>query len=157
MKEKIEFVRLPALLLLIFFLGKLIMSQLGTPYEVGLQFFSMVTLQVHLCLVWPAVARRYKGCGIWGAVQVGILIALASQILIFFGTGLSYLIGDTHFNYPAALNQEGPVGFVAAMQRRAGGLVVNALIGGVTAGIGWFMGGVIPLEQPRSQQPVAEL
>ena len=118
MKEKIEFVRLPALLLLIFFLGKLIMSQLGTPYEVGLQFFSMVTLQVHLCLVWPAVARRYKGCGIWGAVQVGILIALASQILIFFGTGLSYLIGDTHFNYPAALNQEGPVGFVAAMQRR---------------------------------------
>ena len=84
MKEKIHFVTLPALLLLIFFLGKLIMSQAGAPYESGLQFFSMVTLQVHLAILWPAVAQRYKGYGLWGAVQVGILIALTSQILIFF-------------------------------------------------------------------------
>ena len=149
MKEKIQFVTLPALLLLIFFLGKLIMSQAGAPYEAGLQFFSMVTLQVHLALLWPAVARRYKGYGIWGAVQVGVLIALASQILILFGTGLSYVIGDTHFNNPVALNQEGPVGFGTAMAIRAGGLVVNAVIGAVAAVIGWFMGGLIPPAEPQ--------
>ena len=146
MKEKAQFITLPALLLLIFFLGKLVMSQAGAPYEAGIQFFSMVTLQTHLALLWPAISRRYKGYGLLGAVQVGVMIALVSQVLILFGTGLSYVAGDTHFNNPIALNQEGPVGFVAAMGIRVVGLVVNSVIAAVTAVIGWSMGGLIPGE-----------
>lgn len=145
MKEKAHFITLPALLLLVFFLGKLVMSQAGAPYEAGVQYFSMVTLQTHLALLWPAISRRYKGYGLGGAIQVGIMIALVSQILILFGTGLSYVAGDTHFNNPIALNQEGPVNFVAAMGIRTVGLVINSVIAAVTAVIGWFMGGLIPI------------
>lgn len=151
MKEKIQFITLPAVLLLVFFLGKLLMSQAEAPYEAGLQFFSMVTLQVHLAILWPAISRRYKNYGLWGAIQVGVLIAVVSQILIVFGTALSYVIGDTHFNYPAALNQEGPVGFSAAMTIRAGGLIVNSVIGGVAAIIGWFVGALIPPSEVDAQ------
>ncbi len=144
MREKAQFITMPALLLLIFFLGKLIMSQVGVPYETGIKIFSMVTLQVHLAILWPAFARKYKGYSLWQGIQVGVMIALVSQVLIMFGTGLSYMIGDTHFNNPVALNQEGPVGFFAAMGIRMGGLVVNSIIGGVAAIIGWTMGALIP-------------
>ena len=54
MKEKAQFITLPALLLLIFFLGKLILSITGASYQTGVQVFSMVTLQIHLALIWPA-------------------------------------------------------------------------------------------------------
>ena len=145
MKEKAQFITLPALLLLIFFLGKLVMSQAGASYEAGIQYFSMVTLQTHLTLLWPAISRRYKGYGVGGAVQVGIMIALVSQVLILFGTGLSYVAGDTHFNNPIALNQPGPVGFLAAMGIRLVGLIVNCVIAAVTSIIGWFMGGLVPV------------
>jgi hypothetical protein len=62
----------------------------------------MVTLQTHLALLWPAISRIYKGYGLGGAIQVGVMIALVSQILTLFGTGLSYVAGDTHFNNPIA-------------------------------------------------------
>ena len=80
----------------------------------------------------------------WSAIQIGFLITIVSQLLIILGTGLSYAIGDTHFNYPAALNQEEPIAFGAAMTIRASGLVVNSMIGGVAGLIGWLLGGLIP-------------
>jgi hypothetical protein len=144
MREKVRFVTLPALILLIFFLGKLVMSLLGAPYELGIQIFSMVTVQVHLALFWGAFSRRYHGYGIGGAIQVGILIALVSQILIVIGTAVSYPLGGTHFNKPIALNLDAEAGFIQAMGIRAGGLIANCVIGAVAAAIGWALGVLIP-------------
>lgn len=135
---------MPALLLLIFFLGKLMMSLRGASYEAGIQVFSMVTLQVHLAIIWPAFGRRFKGYSLWQGIQLGVMIAVVSQVLIMFGTGLSYVIGDTHFNTPVALNQEAAVGFLQAMLIRASGLVGNSVICTVAAIIGWTMGALIP-------------
>ena len=154
MKEKAQFITLPALLLLIFFLGKLILSMTGASYQTGVQVFSMVTLQIHLALIWPAVGRRYKGYGIGGAIQVGLMIVLVSQILIIIGTIVSYPMGGTHVNFPTALNQEAPVDLVTAMGLRAGGLVANCVFGVVAAVIGWTMGGLIP-SRPDSEHQAA--
>ena len=144
MREKIRFVTLPALLLLIFFLGKLVMSLLGAPYEMGIRVFSMVNLEVHLALLWGAFGRRYHAYRIGGAIQIGVLIALIAQILILIGTAVSRPLGGTHFNAPAALNQDAAVGFVQAMQLRTGTLIANCVIGGVSAAIGWTLGTLIP-------------
>jgi hypothetical protein len=152
MKEKAQFITLPALLLLIFFLGKLILSITGASYQTGVQVFSMVTLQIHLALIWPAVGRRYKGHGIGGAIQVGLMIVLVSQILIIVGTIVSYPMGGTHFNFPTALNQDAPVGFMTAMGIRAGGLVANCVFGIVAAVIGWTMGTLIPSRPEGGRQ-----
>src|SRR5688572_19520959 len=104
MKEKlletILFIRLPALLILIFFLGKLVMSLSGTPYEIGVRVFAMVPLQLHLALVWGAFGRRHLETGIFGSILIGILIGAATQILIVAGTAISYPLGGTHFNDP---------------------------------------------------------
>jgi hypothetical protein len=60
-------------------------------------------------------------------------------------TALSYMLGmDTYFNNPIALNAEGPMAFGAAMGRRAGGLVVNTVLAGIAAALGWFVGGALP-------------
>ncbi len=144
MKEKAQFITLPALLLLIFFLGKMILSMTGASYETGVQVFSMVTLQIHMVLVWSAVGRRFKGYGIGGAMQVGVMIVLVSQILIIIGTLVSYPLGGTHFNYPTALNQDTEVPLATAMALRAGGLLANCVIGIVGGVIGWTMGALIP-------------
>jgi hypothetical protein len=144
MKEKAQFIILPALLLLIFFLGKLILSMTGASYQTGVQLFSMVTLQIHLALIWPAVGRKCKGHGIGGAIQVGLMIVLVSQAFIIIGTIVSYPIGGTHFNNPIALDQDAPVDFMTAMEIRAGGVVANCAFGVVAAVIGWTMGALIP-------------
>ncbi len=144
MQEKVRFVTLPALLLLIFFLGKLVMSLLGAPYELGIRVFSMVTLEVHLALVWGAFGRRYQGYGFAGGIAVGAMIALAAQILIVVGTAISYPLGGTHFNEPIALGVEGPASFVEAMTNRTGGLLSNCIIGGIAGAVGWSLGVLIP-------------
>lgn len=121
------------------------MGGFGASYDAGNRVFSMVILQVHLALLWAAVGRRYKGYGIGAAIQVGVLIALASQILIWGATAGSYLAGvNTYFNYLEALNVTGPVAFGQAMVIRAGGLVANCVIAAVLAALGWLMGGLIP-------------
>jgi hypothetical protein len=43
-----------------------------------------------------------------------------------------------------ALNQDAAIGFLEAMQVRAGGLVANCVLGGVAAAIGWALGVLIP-------------
>lgn len=144
MREKILFVRLPVLLLLLFFLGKLVMSLLGAPYEVGIRVFAMVPLQIHLALVWGAFGRRHLGTGIAGSIVIGILIGAASQLLIVFGTAISYPLGGTHFNLPEALGSPDPVGFTDAMVNRAGGLLANSIVSGIAAAIGWALAVLIP-------------
>ncbi len=145
MKEKLDFIRLPLLLVALFFVGKLAMGALDASYEVGNRVFSMVILQTHLALLWAAVGRRYRGYGLKDAVLSVVMIVAASQILILLATAGSYLTGiDTHFNYPEALGLPGPVEFGAAMVSRLGGLVVNCIFGAVLGLIGWSLGGLIP-------------
>jgi len=145
MNEKLAFVRLPVLLLVLFFIGKLVMGGLGQPYAVGNRLFALVPLTIHMGLAWGAFARRYQGYGVGGGALVGMLIALAAQILIALGTAGSYLAGaETHFNAPEAFSATGPVPFGQAMAARAVGLVTNPLIGAVAGALGWALGALIP-------------
>ena len=145
MKEKLEFIRVPLLLVVIFFAGKLVMGASGASYEMGNRVFSMVILQSHLALLWPAVGRCYRAYRLKDAVVAVVMIVFVSQILILLATAGSYLAGAaTHFNYPEALGSQTPLEFVPAMYIRLGGLVANCIFGGILASIGWVLGGVMP-------------
>jgi hypothetical protein len=148
-KEKLLFVRLPILLFVIFFIGRLALgAAMGISkesYDISNRLFSMVILEVHVGLLWGAVGRRYRGYGIGDAITAVVLAVLASQILIFAGTAFSYIAGvDTFFNYPEALNQQAAIAFGAAMAARTITLVVNCIIGVVCGAIGWALGGLLP-------------
>jgi hypothetical protein len=150
MKDKLEFVRLPILLFVFFFVAKLIMGAVAgvntSTYRESNQFFSMVILQVHVGLLWGAVGRRYRGYAIGGSVLAVLLAVFASQILIFTGTAVSYLAGlNTFFNFGEALNQPGhEVPFAAAMVARTVTLIANCIAGMIFGGIGWLLGGLLP-------------
>ncbi len=145
MGDKISLIRLPLLLILIFYLGKLIGGALGMPYEAGAQVFGMVPLTIHLCLIWGALSRPVYGLSVGNAVIACVLIALFAQILIFGTTVLSYLIGwDTHFSNPVAiLRAARDVPFGEAVIQRAIGLVVNCVLAAVAGLIGRALGGFI--------------
>jgi hypothetical protein len=149
MKEKLEFVRLPILLLVLFFVGRLALgAALGISkesYDLSNRLFSMVTLQVHIGLLWGAVGRRYRGYGIGGSVTAVVLAVLVSQILIFAATAGSYMTGhDTFFNFPEALNQQSAIGFGAAMAARTITLIANCIEGAIVGAIGYALGGLLP-------------
>ena len=145
MKEKVRFIALPIVLLLIAFLGRLIMGSQGVSYEVANRVFSMVILQIHLALVWGAFARKYKGYGFGAALAVGFLIGLVNQVLIFAATAGSYMAGaKTYFNYPEALGVKAEVDFAQAMTIRATGLAVNCALSTVAAGVGAALSFLIP-------------
>ena len=146
MKEKVDFIRLAWLLLILFFIGKLIVGAMGGSYELGTRLFAMVPLTVHLCLVWGAMTRAFRSQGIGQAVLTGMLIAVGAQALIFLGTAASYAAdASTHFNHPVAIvGEDRPVGFGEAMIARTVGIVVNTIIGGVAAAIGWALGRLLP-------------
>jgi hypothetical protein len=148
-KEKLLFVRLPILLFVIFFIGRLALgAAMGISkesYDISNRLFSMVILEVHVGLLWGAVGRRYQGYGIGASITAVVLAVLASQILIFAGTAFSYIAGvDTFFNYPEALNQQAAIGIGAAMGARTITLIANCIIGAVCAAIGWALGGLLP-------------
>jgi hypothetical protein len=149
MKEKLQFVRLPILLFVIFFVGRLVLgAALGVSkesYDISNRLFSMVILEVHVGLLWGAAGRRYQGYGIGASITAVVLAVLVSQILIFAGTAFSYIAGvHTFFNFPEALNQQAAIGFGAAMAARTITLIVNCIIGAVSAAIGWVLGGLVP-------------
>jgi hypothetical protein len=149
MKEKLDFVRLPILLFVIFFVGRLAlgagMGVSKASYDLANRLFSMVILEVHVGLLWGAVGRRYRGYGIGGSMTAVILAVLVSQILIFAGTAFSYLAGmNTFFNFPEALNQQAAIGFGAAMAARTITLIANCVIGAIAGAIGWALGGLLP-------------
>ena len=80
MGDKIRFVRLAIVLLLITFIGRLVMGAMGASYEATNRIFSMVILQVHLALLFGAFAKAHRGYGIFGAVTVGLLIDRKSVV-----------------------------------------------------------------------------
>src|SRR5437762_5974500 len=149
MKEKLEFIRLPILLFVIFFVGRLALgAAMGvnqTSYDLSNRLFSMVILEVHVGLLWGAAGRRYRGYGIGGSVTAVVLAVIVSQVLIFAGTAFSYIAGiDTFFNFPEALNQQSPIGFGAAMISRSMTFIANCVIGVIAGAIGWALGGLVP-------------
>ncbi len=146
MNERLRLIRLPILLLVLFFLGKLIVGAAGGSYEASNRAFAMVPLTVHLCIVWGALSCAFYGSRAGGAALTGASIALVAQLLIILGTAGSYLLGaETAFNNPIALvGAERAVGFGEAMGLRAFGLVVNCVIAAVVALIGWALGRLIP-------------
>ena len=149
MKEKLDFVRLPILLFVMFFIARLAMGAgMGVSkrsYDLANQLFSMVILQVHVALLWGAVGRRYRGYGIGGSMKAAVLAILASQILIFAATAGSYLAGiNTFFTFPEALNQQAAVGFGTAMVLRTITLIANCVIAAILGAIGWALGGLVP-------------
>ena len=151
MKEKLQFVRLPILLFVLFFIGRLVLgAALGvnkSTYDIANRVFSMVILEAHVGLLWGAVGRRYRGYGIGGAIAAVVLAVLVCQLLIVAGTAFSYVTGtNTFFNFGEALNQPGAtLSFGAAMAARIGGLIANCLVGAITGAIGWALGGLLPV------------
>ena len=153
MKEKLAFVRLPILLFVLFFVGRLVMgAAMGVSkesYDLSNRLFSMVILQVHVALLWGAVGRRYRGYGIGGSITAAVLAVIASQILIFLGTAGSYLAGvNTFFTFPEALNQTAAIGFGAAMGARTVTFIANCAFGAILGAIGWALGGLLPAGSP---------
>ena len=156
MKEKLQFVRLPILLFVIFFVGRLVLgAAMGVSkptYDLANRLFSMVILEVHVGLLWGAVGRRYRGYGIGGSMTAVVLAVVVSQILIFAGTAISYIAGiNTLFNFGEALNQPGAtLSFGAAMISRTLTFVANCIIGAIAGAIGWALGGLVPAATAKS-------
>ena len=146
MKDRIEFIRLAIVLLVLFFIGKLVVGALGGSYDLGIRLVAMVPMTIHLALLWGAMTRAFRGEGKGSAFITGACIALVAQLLIFSGTMLSYLLGvSTHFNEPMAIvgaDQEVTLG--QAFLARVGGVVFNPILGGIAGLIGWALGGLIP-------------
>jgi len=156
MKEKLQFVGLPILLFVIFFVGRLALgAAMGVSkptYDLANRLFSMVILEVHVGLLWGAVGRRYRGYGIGGSMTAVVLAAVVSQILIFAGTAISYIAGiNTLFNFGEALNQPGAtLSFGAAMASRTVTFVANCIIGAIAGAIGWAFGSLVPAAIAKS-------
>ena len=158
MKEKLEFIRLPILLFVLFFVGRLAlgagMGANKTSYDLANRLFSMVILEVHVGLLWGAVGRRYRGYRIGGSVTAVVLAVIVSQILIFAGTAVSYMAGiNTFFNFPEALNQQSPIGFGAAMIARSITFIANCVIGAIAGAIGWALGSLVPTTMNSYSRP----
>lgn len=143
--------RLYLVLLAIFTVGRFLMFKV--PYDRGHQVFSIVTLTILGCVFYGAFGRRYMGFTIGRAALNAIGLGLASQVVIFLATLLSYGLGmDTYFNHPRALNQEAmaSVPFAKAMMIRTGGLFANSLFASLAGALGWAFGALLP-EDGRSR------
>ena len=152
MGDKMTLIRLPILLVVIAFLGKLIGGFAGMSYETGAQVFGMVPLALHLAIVWGALGRTIYGMKLGSAVMLGLLICVAAEILIFGATFISYAAGlDTHFNNPMAVARETrAIPFGEAMLSRAIGIVVGAILGSIGASIGYALGGFVSARRATS-------
>ena len=149
MKEKLDFARLPLVLIAIFFIGNLVLGATGASYDAAKRVFSIVILDMHIALLWAAVGRRYRGYNTRGAILAVVLIVFVSQILIWGATIFSYLTGlQTYFSDPVAIaGSTEAVSFAQAMLARAGGLVANCILAAVLGAIGSSMAGLIPKEK----------
>jgi hypothetical protein len=149
MAENLKLARLYLLLLAIFTVGRWLLGTFHAPYEKYNQVFSIVILTFNAAVFYGAFCRRWRRFRLWQAAGMGLTLGLASQLVIFAATVLSYALGlHTYFNHPTALL--GPdaavaeVPFGQAMLSRFGGLIVNPILAGIAGAIGWAVGGVLP-------------
>jgi len=147
MAENLKLARPYMIALAIVTVGRWMLSLRAVPYEKGTDKFSVVILTFIACVFYGAFARRWRNYTILRAAGLGATLGLIGQIVVFASTVASYAIGQqTYFNHPMALNPDliGPVPLATALLIRAGGMVVNVLIGGVLGAIGWTFGGTLP-------------
>ncbi len=145
MAATLRVARLFFVLLVLVATGRWLMGTLGVPYEKGHHIFSIVILTVFSCLYYGAFTRRWLDYRLIQAVLLGVVMGLAGQILILALTSVSYALGlETYFNHPTALNAPEALSFGKAMGVRLGGLVGNSIGSGITAALGWALGGLLP-------------
>jgi hypothetical protein len=145
----LRFVRLPLLLLLIFAAARFTLGAKGVPYAPrGNAMFSIIGLMFVSAVYFGALSRKVGGFGWGGTVLVGYSLGLWAQILIFTATWVSFAAGieTSYFRHWDALNvPEGTVvPMAAAMQTRAGALVIGPLIAIVPALIGRVLSALAP-------------
>jgi hypothetical protein len=94
-------------------------------------------------------ARRWLGWRLPQAAGFAMFMAVVSQLVILLSTAVSYGFDiPSYFREPMALNrQTDPIGFLPAMGFRAGGLVVNTIVNGITGALGWALGGLLPARE----------
>jgi hypothetical protein len=133
-------------LLAIVTVGRLFLGVRGVPYEKGTATFSIVTLTLMASLFSTIFLRRWLGWRLGQAAGFAAFMAVASQIVIWLLTALSYGLDlHTYFNNPMAIGRQvDPIAFWPAMGFRAGGLVVNTILNAIAGALGWAFGGLLP-------------
>ena len=118
----------------------------AVPYEKGTSVLSIVTLTLFASLLSTVFLRGWLGWRLPQAAGFAMFMALVSQLVVWASTAASYGLGiPSYFDNPMALNrQTAPIGFLAAMGFRAGGLVANTLLNGIAGSLGWALGGLLP-------------
>jgi len=145
MAENLRIARLFFLLLAIVTLGRWAMSLQGVPYDKGTDKMSIFVLTVYSAFFYGAFCRRWRGFKLGRAAVMGMTLGFVAQIVILVSTLASYALGlETYFNYPRALNADGPMLVGAAFVARVGGLVVNVMLNGIAGALGWAMGALLP-------------
>lgn len=121
----------------------------GVPYDKGTSVLSIVTLTLFASIFSAAFTRRWLGWRLPQAAGFAMFMALVSQIVVLLSTAISYAFEiPSYFSEPMALNRQAdPIAFLPAMGFRAGGLVVNTILNGITGALGWALGGLLPARQ----------
>lgn len=145
MAENLKLARFYLLLLAIVTLGRWFISFKHVPYALGTDKLSIVTLTIYASIFYGAFCRRWRGFTLLQAVTLTALFGLFAQIVIFFSTLASYLLGlDTYFTNPKALQAETEVPMARAMLLRAQGLISGPVSNAIAGMLGWAMGGLLP-------------
>jgi len=146
MAENLKLARLYLLLLAIAAVGRWLFGTFGVPYAKGHHVFSIVTLTLYSAIFYGAFSRRWRHFRLWRAAGLGIMLGVMSQLVILAATLLSYALGlHTYYNNPVALEVLTPeASFTQAMLSRLAGLIVNPILSGIAAAIGWAIGGLLP-------------
>ena len=145
MSENLKLLRFFFVLLAIFTVGRWTLGLMGANYEATHQVFSIVILTVLSAAYYGGFARAFQGAGIGRAAMLGVTAAVVAQLVILVSTAVSYLAGiDTFFNAPRALNAQEAVPFGQAMGLRVVGLLINTVLGAISACLGWLIGAVLP-------------
>jgi hypothetical protein len=146
--------RLYLVLLAIVTVGRWVLSLQHVPYEKATDKLSIVILTLFASIFYAAFCRRWLGFGIGRCAVLGVLFAVASQLVILLSTVASYAFGiDSYFNYPLALSRpvelgSAPVSLGLAVGIRLGGAVVNVLTSAIAGAIGWGLGSLLPRRTP---------
>ena len=149
MAQYLRLARVYFLMLALVTTGRWLMgAAFKVPYERGNPVFSIVTLTALAAIFYGAFCRRWRGFTPWQAAVMGFVMGLASQIVIFLATVLSYALEiNTYFNHPIALNAAGPLTLGQAVATRLGGLVANPISAAIMGALGWAFGGLLPAEK----------
>ena len=145
MAEVLRVARLYFVLLGVVAGGRWLMGTFEVPYEKGHHIFSIVILTAFSCIYYGAFLRRWRDYRLLRAALVGLVLGLASQIVILLLTVVSYGLGlDTYYNHPTALNAPEALSLGQALGVRVSGLIGNSIGSGVVAALGWALGGLLP-------------